>query len=298
VAPDLRTEKQPEVVEFPICRARFGRSGRHLDWEREPFRAPQSEGGLMSTADLELFGPPDADGSPRFTQVLRGYDPEQVRGYFLQLTARVDTLERELEDAVSQRDAARRRYTMARDDAYNQLAGRMAELLKVADQQAEKIRRDAEDESKHRIDEARHLASQIQRESEGEAERLRQQAMDVLRRAETDRDRVLGGLTASRDAVVAELQATKEHMVTVVQQLEVAMAVAQAAYPAEGLVDLSGEERSGEDPQADDLLGRSEGFDIMIPEFISSEQLEEQPDSQPDDEPVVQAEEPEEAETS
>jgi vacuolar-type H+-ATPase subunit H len=252
----------------------------------------------MSTADLELFGPPDADGSPRFTQVLRGYDPEQVRGYFLQLTARVDTLERELEDAVSQRDAARRRYTMARDDAYNQLAGRMAELLKVADQQAEKIRRDAEDESKHRIDEARHLASQIQRESEGEAERLRQQAMDVLRRAETDRDRVLGGLTASRDAVVAELQATREHMVTVVQQLEVAMAVAQAAYPAEGLVDLSGEERSGEDPQADDLLGRSEGFDIMIPEFISSEQLEEQPDSQPDDEPVVQAEEPEEAETS
>jgi vacuolar-type H+-ATPase subunit H len=242
----------------------------------------------MSTADLELFGPPDADGSPRFTQVLRGYDPEQVRGYFLQLTARVDTLERELEDAVSQRDAARRRYTMARDDAYNQLAGRMAELLKVADQQAEKIRRDAEDESKHRIDEARHLASQIQRESEGEAERLRQQAMEVLRRAETDRDRVLGGLTASRDAVVAELQATKEHMVTVVQ----------AAYPAEGLVDLSGEERSGEDPQADDLLGRSEGFDIMIPEFISSEQLDEQPDSQTDDEPVGQAEEPEEAETS
>jgi vacuolar-type H+-ATPase subunit H len=231
----------------------------------------------MSTADLELFGPPDADGSPRFTQVLRGYDPEQVRGYFLQLTARIDTLERELEDAVSQRDSARRRYTMARDDAYNQLAGRMAELLKVADQQAEKIHREAEDESKHRLDEARHLATQIQRESEGEAERLRQQAMDVLRQAETDRDRVLGGLTASRDAVVAELQATREHMVTVIQQLEVAMAVAQAAYPTDGLVDLSGEEGAGEDPQADDLLGRSEGFEIMIPEFISSDEPDEQP---------------------
>jgi hypothetical protein len=225
----------------------------------------------MSTADLELFGPPDADGSPRFTQVLRGYDPEQVRGYFLQLTARIDALERELEDAVAQRDAARRRYTMARDDAYNQLAGRMAELLKVADQQAEKIRREAEDESKHRIDEARHLSGQIQRESESESERLRQQAMEVLRQAEADRDRVLGGLTASRDAVVAELQATKEHMVTVVQQLEVAMAVAQAAYPTEDVVDLS-RTTTEEDPQADDLLGRSEGFEIMIPEFISSEE--------------------------
>jgi hypothetical protein len=236
----------------------------------------------MSTADLELFGPPDADGSPRFTQVLRGYDPEQVRGYFLQLTARIDTLERELEDAIAQRDAARRRYAMARDDAYNQLAGRMAELLKVADQQAEKVRRDAEDESKHRIDEARHLSTQIQRESEAESERLRQQAMEVLRQAEADRDRVLGGLTASRDAVVAELQATKEHMVTVVQQLEVAMAVAQAAYPTEDVVDLS-LTTTGEDPQADDLLGRSEGFEIMIPEFISSEEPAE---------PGSQAEEP------
>jgi vacuolar-type H+-ATPase subunit H len=260
----------------------------------------------MSTADLELFGPPDADGSPRFTQVLRGYDPEQVRGYFLQLTARIDTLEAELEDAVSQRDVARRRYTMARDDAYSQLAGRMAELLKVADQQAEKIRRDAEDESKHRLDEARHLATQIQRESEGEAERLRQQAMEVLRKAEADRDRVLGGLTASRDAVVAELQATKEHMVTVVQQLEVAMAVAQAAYPTDGLVDLSGDEGPGEDPQADDLLGRAEGFEIMIPEFIANEQPGDQTNVEAEDEALVradaqtdaQADEPEETESS
>ena len=36
----------------------------------------------------------------------------------------------------------------------------------------------------------------------------------------------------------------------------------------------------------------------MIPEFISNEQPEEQPDERAGDEPVVQAEEPEEAETS
>jgi hypothetical protein len=237
----------------------------------------------MSTADLELFGPPDADGSPRFAQVLRGYDPEQVRGYFLQLTSRIETLERELEEAVSQRDSARRRYTMARDDAYNQLAGRMAELLKVADQEAEKIRRDAEDESKHRLDETRHLATQIQRESEAEAERLRHQAMEVLRHAEADRDRVLGGLTASRDAVVAELQATREHMVTVIQQLEVAMAVAQAAYPTEDFEHSSAEIGIEADPQADDLLGRSEGFEIMIPEFIGGEEQDEQPAEREED---------------
>jgi vacuolar-type H+-ATPase subunit H len=238
----------------------------------------------MSTADLEVFGPPDADGSPRFAQVLRGYDPEQVRGYFLQLTARIDTLERELEDAFAQRDAARRRYSMAKEDAYNQLAARMAELLKVADQQAEKIRRDADEETRRRIDEARHLASQIQRESEGEAERLRQQSMDVLRQAEADRDRVLGGLTASRDAVVAELQATREHMVTVIQQLEVAMAVAQAAYPSDELVEGALEGEAGqEDPQADDLLGSSEGFEIVLPEFMANDQPDDQGTDDADD---------------
>jgi vacuolar-type H+-ATPase subunit H len=175
---------------------------------------------------------------------------------------------------------------MAKEDAYGQLATRMAELLKVADQQAEKIRRDAEEEARHRVDEARHLASQIQRESEGEAERLRQQAMDVLRQAETDRDRVLGGLTASRDAVVAELQATKEHMATVIQQLEVAMAVAQAAYPTEEIGEFTEGEGTRDDPQADDLLGRTEGFEIMIPEFIGgeeSEALEAPFDEQPED---------------
>jgi vacuolar-type H+-ATPase subunit H len=247
----------------------------------------------MSTADLELFGPPEADGSPRFTQVLRGYDPEQVRGYFLQLTARVDSLERELDDAVAQRDAARRRYSMAREDAYNQLAGRMAELLRVADQQAEKVRRDADEDTKRRLDEARHFASQIQRESEAEAERLRQQAMDVLRQAEVDRDRVLGGLTASRDAVVAELQATREHMVTVVQQLEVAMAVAQAAYPTEHLAEDALEGDSSEDLQAEDLLGRSEGFEIVLPEFMTNDQSDiepaEEPTEQPTEEPTDEA---------
>jgi vacuolar-type H+-ATPase subunit H len=261
----------------------------------------------MSTADLELFGPPEADGSPRFTQVLRGYDPEQVRGYFLQLTARIDSLERELEDAVAQRDAARRRYAMAREDAYNQLAGRMAELLKVADQQADKIRKDADEETKRRLDEARHLSGQIQRESEGEAERLRQQAMDVLRQAEADRDRVLGGLTASRDAVVAELQATREHMVTVVQQLEVAMAVAQAAYPTEHLAEEILDGDTGEDLQADDLLGRSEGFEIVLPEFAANDesddvQSSDQPSDQPhidlSDSPDVQPGDQEDVETS
>src|SRR5437867_2268337 len=101
----------------------------------------------MSTADLELFGPPDADSVfPRFTTVLRGYDPDQVRDYIFRLVDRTEALETELQEAREDRDAARRRYQMARDDAYNQLGVRMAELIRLADQQAEKIHRDAEEE--------------------------------------------------------------------------------------------------------------------------------------------------------
>ena len=237
----------------------------------------------MSTADLELFGPPDDDASPRFATVLRGFDPEQVRGYLLQYQARVDTLEQELEDMRGQRDQARRRYSMAREDAYNQLASRMAELLKVADAQADKIRREAEEEARRGVTEARQLAAQTVREAEAEAERLRQQGQELLASAQAQRDRVLGGLVATRDAAVAELLSTRDQILTVSRQLEVAVAVAQAAQmeAEDEVVDVSdaaAEERQ-RDPDDGDLLEQVEGFEIMLPEFMAKEE--------PDQEPVV-----------
>jgi cell division septum initiation protein DivIVA len=230
----------------------------------------------MSTADLELFGPPDAESvSPRFTTVLRGYDPDQVHEYIMALVGRTESLENELEEAREQRDSARRRYQMARDDAYNQLGARMADFIRLADQQADRIRREAENEAKQQVSEARDLAQQMRREAEEETERLRLQAEEVLQHAMSERDRLLGGLSQSRELALAELSTARDHLSGIVAQLEAAMEVARSAHigdpAAEGGAE-GAEEPPLEDPRAEDLLERTEGFDIIMPEFLLREE--------------------------
>jgi len=235
---------------------------------------------MSTTADLDLFGPPDADSVyPHFATVLRGYDPEQVQDYIMRLVARTESLEDELEEARGERDSARRRYQMAKDDAYNQLGARMADFIRLADQQAEKIRREAEDESKQQLAEAHKLAQQIRREAEEEAERLMVQAEEALQHAQAERDQVLIGLAHSRDVALGDLAAARDHLSGIVMQLEVAMELTRTVHVGDSPAIDGGEESeaASEDLQADDLLERQEGFDIIMPEFLSMEQGDETP---------------------
>lgn len=240
----------------------------------------------MSTADLELFGPPDADGTfPRFTTVLRGYDPDQVRDYILRLAAHVESLDKELEETRTQRDAARKSYGSAKDDAYNQLGQRMADVLRMADHQADRMRREADDEAKQRVVQSKQLAQQIEREAEEMATQVRTEGEAALNQSMAERDRLLGGLAASRDLALADLGATRDHLVQILDHLQIAMEAARAvrigdqpAVPAEA--DQSPDGGTGADTtdapapapqttvQAEDILTRAEGFEIMLPEFL------------------------------
>ena len=237
----------------------------------------------MSTADLDLFGPPEADSTyPRFTTVLRGYDPEQVHDFILRLVERTESLENELEEAKAERDAARRRHQMARDDAYNQLGARMADFIRLADQQSERIRKEAEDEARQRVTEARDLADQIRREAEDEAERARLRSAEMLEEARAERDRLLGGLVQSRDLALVELTAARDHLSGIVLQLETAMDIARSAHIGDALPLEDGEgveemPQVVEDLLAEDLLEREEGFEIVLPQFPSMEDGEEAP---------------------
>jgi hypothetical protein len=235
---------------------------------------------VSTTADLDLFGPPDADSVyPHFTTVLRGFDPDQVQDYIMRLVARTESLEDELEEARGERDSARRRYQLAKDDAYNQLGARMADFIRLADQQAEKIRREADDEAKQQLSEAHKLAQQIRKEAEEEAERLIVQAEEALQEARAERDHVLVGLAHSRDLALADLSAARDHLSGIVLQLEVAMELTRTVHVGDSpaLLDEDDPGVEPEDLRAEDLLERQEGFDIIMPEFLSMEQDEEPP---------------------
>jgi cell division septum initiation protein DivIVA len=244
----------------------------------------------VSTADLDLFGPPDADGTyPRFTTVLRGYDPDQVRDYTLRLAARVEAVEKELEETKAQRDAARKRLGLARDEAYNLLGQRLADVLRMADRQAEKIRSDAEDEARQRVAEARQLAGQIEREAEEYAQRIRSDGEEAFHQATQARDDLLGGLSASRDLALADLAAAKDHLEGIVAQLGIAMDLARVArivgdLRLEDEVSEDAEGSEGETspqpaPAVEDILVRTEGFEILLPEFL----LRDSDDDVPED---------------
>jgi vacuolar-type H+-ATPase subunit H len=233
----------------------------------------------MSTADLDIFGPPEAtDPSPRFSTVLRGFDPEQVRDHVAQLLARIEELERAVAEAEAGRDSARRRYASAREDAYAQVAGQVADLLRAADQQAEKLRREAGEEADRRVAEAKQLAEQIQREAEDEADRLRREGENTLTRARDETERVLGGLTSKREAVLTEIRATRDHLRVVLQQLDGTVTMHEGADGIEtgeaGEADVA---RLPTDLRADDLLDLSEGFDLVLPDFLKAEGREDEP---------------------
>ncbi len=176
----------------------------------------------MSTTDLQIFGPdkPVDLLNPELGMVLRGYDPEQVRGYLAEAAARIQNLERQLEDARSDADALRRRYAMAREEAYGQVAARMAEVLRTADREALKMRKSAEDEATRLLNEVRQQVEQMRSEAETEAERRRRETDERVKRAHQEEDRIIDGLIVRRDAMLDELQVTRDRLSDVLAGLD------------------------------------------------------------------------------
>jgi cell division septum initiation protein DivIVA len=229
----------------------------------------------MSTADLDIFGPPEAaDPHPRFNTVLRGFDPDQVRDHVGQLLARIEELERALSEAQTGRDAARRRYASAKEEAYAQVAGQVADLLRAADQQAEKLRREADEEATRRVTEARQLAEQLQREAEDETDRLRREGEATLERARQETERIIGGLSSRREAVITEIRSTRDHLRVILQQLDGTISLHEEGRDLEEADEPTSAGRLPTDLQTDDLLDLSEGFDLVLPDFLKGERDE------------------------
>src|SRR6058998_883358 len=162
----------------------------------------------MSTVDIDLFGPPSEEDElhPEFAKVLLGFDPRHVEEFVGQAIERIVALETQLRETRSQLDQARaeieaanQRSTLAREEAYGEVAGRMAELLRAADHYSEKLRRETEEACKRQLTEAGQEAEQIRREAEASADAHRAEAEAELRAARIEADEILGELAKQRD---------------------------------------------------------------------------------------------------
>src|SRR5437879_5701489 len=98
----------------------------------------------MTMAEVGVFGtPPDDEFHPEFAKVLLGFDPRHVEEYVSQAAERIVHLEQELRETREKLEATRRRASNARDAVYHEIAGRMAEVMRSADEQSEKLRQEA-----------------------------------------------------------------------------------------------------------------------------------------------------------
>lgn len=245
----------------------------------------------MSTADVELLGPPQADDiyHPEFAVVLRGYDPEEVRAYVINVANHIEALQRQMMDAREQIEAARRQTATAKEAAYQQLGQHMADLLHHADQEAERLRREGADDARRRMSDAQREAERLARESEESAEELRRRGEEMLWRAKTQTERVLGGLALKRDQMLAELQGTRERLGALMGQLDGAIVITreEADRDRGAVEEVTAEAESAmrevqehaispasDIRQTDELLDSMEGFDLVLPDLKIDEEGE------------------------
>lgn len=191
----------------------------------------------MSAGELDLPLLPSAEQIRRreFATIRRGYDPEQVRDYLQQVAAQVETLEGQLREARLERESARQPAASAEPqpqpqmeaaptvDPYEQLAGRLTELIRAADGQAEKILSEAEAEATRQMAEARAEADRVRTDAQSQAEEARQHGDEVLHHAKSEAERVLSTLSSRREHLVDQLQQMQSRLLGVAQELESAL---------------------------------------------------------------------------
>jgi DivIVA domain-containing protein len=126
----------------------------------------------------------------RFREVRRGYDPAEVESFRARVAEWVDQLrdenfrlKDELREARPQLAALTKVEGTKMDDAYDQVASRLVEVIRSADDYARRVQEEADQEAKQRVAEAlqsvagvKEDAERVRQEASAEAERVRQEA--------------------------------------------------------------------------------------------------------------------------
>ena len=264
----------------------------------------------MPTSDLDMPLLPSAEQIRRreFATVRRGYDPQQVRAYLTSIANQVGTLERELSQLrleVGSSAAARSEQVAgpamaapattpdatSSADPYDALSKRFANLIEMADQEADRILENARSESTRTLDEARSEADRIRVDAQAHAEEARQEGTDLLERAKTESDRLLMGLAERRRGLVSQLEEMRGKLIEVADDLaapieEAARADAEDsdlaettpdAIDASGTADDAGDAETPVDPRYEDLWVQKDES-LQIPDLASIDLEFDEPD--------------------
>lgn len=179
----------------------------------------------MSATELDLPVLMSAEQIRRreFVTIRRGYDPHQVRDYLEQLADQVDLMASMIREARFDAEAALRASAQPKIDPYEELARRVASVIREADEVADRIRTEASREAERAVTDARTDADRILTDAQTRAEEARDEAERAVREARDQADRTIAGLASRREQLVDQLAHMQERLLGVASDLEAAI---------------------------------------------------------------------------
>jgi DivIVA domain-containing protein len=184
----------------------------------------------MSATELDLPVLMAAEQIRRreFVTIRRGYDPDQVRDYLAQLADQVDRMASMIREARLDAEAAHRAGASPKTDPYEQLAQRVASVIREADDVAERTRSEASREAERSLEQARADADRIRVDAQTHAEHAVEEAERSVQEAREEADRTIAGLATRREALVGQLSTMQERLLGVARDLEDAIVMPEA----------------------------------------------------------------------
>ena len=158
-----------------------------------------------------------------FVTIRRGYDPDQVRHYLVELANQIDVMASMVREARLEAEEAIRTNAQPTVDPYERLATRVASVIREADETAERLRGEGRREAERMLGEARDDADRIRTDAQAKAEHARAEAERALDEARERADRTVSGLASRRQAVVDQLAQMQERLLGVARELEAAI---------------------------------------------------------------------------
>jgi len=252
----------------------------------------------MSELDVPLL--PNAEQIRRrmFATVRRGFDPDQVRDYLGQVADQVEKLEARLREASMAADAAQATRVAETQkespDPYAEVAGRVAELLRSADRQAQSLVTEAGSEARRLLEEARAEADRVKLDAQSRAEQARAAGEEALASAKREAEEMLSSLTQRRDALVSDLGKVRKLLMAIAGQLQDVITEPDREPPAEerapAVVPEPAEEPRAStppttsredvevvDPRYEDLWASPDAVDLDLPDLPPLDDLEIDP---------------------
>lgn len=200
-----------------------------------------------------------------FVTIRRGYDPDQVRAYLVQLADQIELMRVLLRDAQAEAQTARRTTEQPRQDPYQQLGERVASVIREADHAAEAITGEAHRDAERVTREARADADRIRTDAQSKAEEARSRAETAVRTARQEADRTIAGLSTRRDALVDQIASMQERLIGVARDLESAMDVQFTIPDIPAIQDLLDDPAEGtavdEDASSKEIAPSAEDWD-------------------------------------